>query len=86
MFTVLCRHTHSDWQNTEAFLYVIGKSNIILNKNETTISNILTINILQKYLHQRESTHENVQSCPSNEKRDFTNMNVCIISVMLTLL
>jgi len=24
MFTVLCRHAHSDWQSTEAFLYVIG--------------------------------------------------------------
>jgi len=30
MFTVLCRHAHSDWQSTEAFLYVIGKSNIML--------------------------------------------------------
>ena len=29
MFTVLCRHAHSDWQSTEAFLYVIGKSNIM---------------------------------------------------------
>ena len=24
MFTVLCRHVHSDWQSTAAFLYVIG--------------------------------------------------------------
>jgi len=30
MFTVLCSHAHSDWQSTEAFLYVIGKSNIML--------------------------------------------------------
>jgi len=29
MFTVLCRHGHSDWQSTAAFLYVIGKSNIM---------------------------------------------------------
>jgi len=29
MFTVLCRHTHSDIQSTEVFLYVTGKSNII---------------------------------------------------------
>ena len=29
MFTVLCRHAHSDWQSTAAFLYVIGKSNIM---------------------------------------------------------
>ena len=29
MFTVLCRHAHSDWQITEAFLYAIGKSNIM---------------------------------------------------------
>jgi len=26
MFTVLCRHAHSDGQITEAFLYIIGKS------------------------------------------------------------
>ena len=30
MFTVLCRHALSDWQLTEAFLYVLGKSNIML--------------------------------------------------------
>ena len=30
MFTVLCRHAHFDWQSTEAFLYIIGKSNIML--------------------------------------------------------
>ena len=30
MFTVLCRHAHTDRQITEAFLYVIGKSNIML--------------------------------------------------------
>jgi len=29
MFTVLCRHAHSEWQYTEAFLYVIGMSNIM---------------------------------------------------------
>jgi len=28
MFTVLCRRVHSDWQNTEAFLYITRKSNI----------------------------------------------------------
>jgi len=28
MFTVLCRHAHSDWQSTEAFLYISIKSNI----------------------------------------------------------
>ena len=26
MLTILCRHAHSDWQSTAAFLYVIGKS------------------------------------------------------------
>ena len=29
MFTVLCRHAHSVWQITEAFLYVIEKSDIM---------------------------------------------------------
>ena len=30
MFTVTCGHAHSDWQITEAFIYVIGKSYIML--------------------------------------------------------
>ena len=30
MFTVWCRHAHSDWQSTKACLYVVGKSNIML--------------------------------------------------------
>jgi len=29
MFIVLCRHAHSDWQSTNAFFCVMGKSNII---------------------------------------------------------
>ena len=29
MLTVLCRHVHSDWQSTEAFLYVTEKSNVM---------------------------------------------------------
>ena len=29
VFMVWWRHTHSDWQCTETFLYVIGKSNIM---------------------------------------------------------
>ena len=49
MFIVLCRHAHSDWQSTETFLYVIGKSNICKHVNillsltlkENTISNVL---------------------------------------------
>ena len=28
-FTVLCRHANSAWQSTEAFVYVIGKSNVM---------------------------------------------------------
>ena len=30
MFTVLCRQAHSDWQSTEAFLYVIVKSYLVI--------------------------------------------------------
>jgi len=54
---------------------------------ENTISNIFTIYILKKYLPKRESTHEHVQSCPSNKKREFkslqyivsfSNVHVCI--------
>ena len=40
MFTVLCKHAHSDWQSTEAFLYVIGKSNIILKGKYIIVLNI----------------------------------------------
>jgi len=53
MFIVLCRLAHSDWQNTAAFIYVIGNSNIILCKHGNillsltlkgnTISNFFTI-------------------------------------------
>ena len=32
MFTVLCRHAHSDWQSTAAFLYVTGIRNIMLTR------------------------------------------------------
>jgi len=30
MVFVNCRHAHFDWQSTEAFVYVMGKSNITL--------------------------------------------------------
>ena len=42
-----------------------------LTLKENTISNTFTIYILQKYLPKRESTHKNVQSCPSNKKREL---------------
>jgi len=29
MFTVLCRHAQSDRQSTEAFLYNLGKYNVM---------------------------------------------------------
>jgi len=29
MFTVLCRYAYFDWQSTDVFLYVIGKSIIM---------------------------------------------------------
>ena len=72
MFIFVCRHTHSDWQSTEAFLFVIVKSNIMLTWKYIgvrKISNIFTIYILYKYLPK--STHENVQSCPYNETREY---------------
>ena len=37
MITVLCRNKHSNWQSTEAFLYIIGKSNIMLTWNYFTV-------------------------------------------------
>ena len=39
MFTVLYGHAHSDWQRTEAFLYVIGKKNIMLTWKYTIVLN-----------------------------------------------
>ena len=46
-----------------------------LTLKENTISNIFkhvfTIYILLQYLPKRESTLENVQSCPSNDKREL---------------
>ena len=40
MLTILCRHAHSDWQSTEAFLYVIGKSNIMQTWKYICVLNI----------------------------------------------
>ena len=40
MFTVWCRHALSDCQITEAYLYVIGKSYIMLTWTYTIILNI----------------------------------------------
>ena len=39
MFTALCKHAHSDWQSTEVFLYVIGKSNIIQTRRYIIVIN-----------------------------------------------
>jgi len=44
MFTVLCRHVQSEWQNTAAFLHVIRKSNIML-----TWKYIIVLNIIGKH-------------------------------------
>jgi len=40
MFTVLYRHAHPDGQNTAAFLYVIGKSNIMETWNYIIVLDI----------------------------------------------
>ena len=40
MFTVLCRHAHCDWQSTEVFLNIIGKSNIMLTWKYIGVLNI----------------------------------------------
>jgi len=44
MFTVLCWHAHCDWQNSEAFVYVIGKFNIM-----QTWKYIIVLNIKGKH-------------------------------------
>ena len=50
--------------------YYVKKWNTLLSLllKENPISNIFTNNILQKYLPKRESTHENIQSYPTNEE------------------
>jgi len=40
MVTVLCRHAHSDWQSTEALLYVKGKSNILCKQKYIIVLDI----------------------------------------------
>jgi len=53
MFTVLCRHAHSDWQITVAFLYVIGNYSLILCKHGNILLS-LTFYILL-YTHCRNT-------------------------------
>ena len=61
MLTVLCRHEHSEWQNTAAFLYVIRKSTIMLTWKYIIVLDIIgkhnfKLLLLQKYLPTREQT------------------------------
>ena len=38
-----------------------------------TVNRVVFVIKVMKYLPKRESTHANVQSCPSNEIREFLN-------------
>ena len=60
MITVLCRHVHSDWCRTEAFLNVIGKS---LTLKENTISNSFTI-----YIY--------IAEIPTNKRAKFYKLKI----------
>ena len=63
MFTVLCRHAHSDWQHTEAFLYVIGKSNLC-NQGNKLLALTLKGNTIQNivyYIHIVEIPTQKVE-------------------------
>ena len=65
MFTVLCRHAHSDWQSTEAFLYI--STSLILGKHghmdiEKHNLKRFTIHPLYKYLPTRELTVTNLKN------------------------
>ena len=69
MFTVLCRYVHSDWQSTEAFLYVKGRSNIMLTWTYIIVLDIngkhtsLTFYYIHwKYLPTREQTLTNFEN------------------------
>ena len=68
MVIVLCRHAHSDWQSTAAFLYVKGKSYILckhknillsLTLKETTILNFLPyIHIVEIPTNKRANSYK----------------------------
>ena len=65
MFTVLCKHAHSDWQSTEAFLYDIGKSNIILKGKY-----IIVLNIKEKHNFNKISSIHIVEI--PNQKGEYS--------------
>ena len=46
MFTVYCRHAHSDWNSTAAFIYFIARSTIML-----TWTYIIVLDIFFYYIH-----------------------------------
>ena len=52
MFTVLCRHAHSDWQSTAAFLYVIGKyiTNVLWTHENVLLFLIFKKNIILNFV------------------------------------
>jgi len=61
MFTALCRHAYSDWQNTEVFSYVIGMSKhghniIVLTFKENTIS-IFLLYICTRNTYQQKGAN-----------------------------
>ena len=43
---------------------------------------MFTIYILYKFLPKRESTHENIQSCPSNEKREYNSVHDIVVDAV----
>ena len=83
MFTVLCRHVHSDLQNTEVFRYVIGKSNIIKTWNYISVLNIkgkhiFTIYILSKHLPTGRALVKMYRVVPQTKRGKFTICNTAI--------
>jgi len=68
MFTVLCRHVHYDWQSTEAFIYVIGKSNNLLIWKYIGVLNITGIHNFKHfyYIHIVEVPTQ------KGEKREYS--------------
>ena len=70
MLTVWCRHAHSNWQRTETFLYIIGKSNIML-----TWTYLLVIGIKGKH-NFKLFWYIPIKEIPTNKGENSYNLNI----------
>ena len=69
MYSILCRHARFDWQSTKAFLYVIGKYNIMLTWN------YIIANVIKGKHNVRRFTKYPLQKYLPTRKQTLTNLN-----------